>query len=277
MEKQDLTKFIDRISPAGPGGREKLKKALKDIIENGHGELTIEDIMSLIEEATSTKQDTLLSGRNIKTVNGLSILGSGNLEIPKGDDGKGIITVNAVARQSALKDPMTVECSTRDDVGGVILDMIFYNFKGAVGDRGPAGIENVEVSVDSLPGTPRVAATIANSILSLAFYGLKGMKGDPGTSHSRQMVVTERPSADSADADTVYLVQIGDTDEYERWIIQNDGTNIAWLQIGTTEMILDDYIKKSDIVHLTEDQIEEMDNEDFDSTKYYVTYEDEEA
>jgi hypothetical protein len=34
----------------------------------------------------STKQDTLVSGTNIKTINGSSILGSGNITIDSGGD-----------------------------------------------------------------------------------------------------------------------------------------------------------------------------------------------
>lgn len=40
------------------------------------------DIAQIVD--LSTKQDTLVSGENIKTINGTSILGSGNLEISSG-------------------------------------------------------------------------------------------------------------------------------------------------------------------------------------------------
>lgn len=145
---------------------------------------------------------------------------------------------------------------------------------GPTGPRGPAGIEDVIVTVDALSGTPRAVASVTNGVLSLSLYGLKGMQGNPGTSHSLQQVVASLPAVVDADPDTVYLVQIGDTDEYERYIIQSDGTNSSWLQIGTTEMTLDDYIKKSDIIFVPDGGIEEI--EVFDETKYYVTYEDEE-
>ena len=43
-----------------------------------------------ITAATSTKQDTLVSGTNIKTINNESILGSGNIDIQGGGGGKAI-------------------------------------------------------------------------------------------------------------------------------------------------------------------------------------------
>lgn len=43
-----------------------------------------------ITAATSTKQDTLVSGTNIKTINNTSILGSGNIDIQGGGGGKAI-------------------------------------------------------------------------------------------------------------------------------------------------------------------------------------------
>ena len=44
-----------------------------------------------ITAATSTKQDTLVSGTNIKTINNQSILGEGNIEIQGG--GGGVTTI----------------------------------------------------------------------------------------------------------------------------------------------------------------------------------------
>ena len=42
------------------------------------------------EEKFTDKQDTLVSGENIKTINGVSVLGEGNIEVGEG----GTITVN---------------------------------------------------------------------------------------------------------------------------------------------------------------------------------------
>lgn len=49
-------------------------------------------IQKQINDLVSGKQDTLVSGTNIKTINGSSILGSGDLAV---DDGYGVVTVSA--------------------------------------------------------------------------------------------------------------------------------------------------------------------------------------
>ena len=48
---------------------------------------------SAISNATSGKQDTLVSGTNIKTINNQSLLGSGNIEIQGGSGGSNIIEI----------------------------------------------------------------------------------------------------------------------------------------------------------------------------------------
>ena len=49
-----------------------------------NGYATTGDVQTAITAATSTKQDTLISGTNIKTINNESILGSGNIDIQGG-------------------------------------------------------------------------------------------------------------------------------------------------------------------------------------------------
>lgn len=56
MNKQELNKFIDKISPTGPGGIEKIKRVLKAVLDKGGEEgITEEELL----EALTTKQDTI--------------------------------------------------------------------------------------------------------------------------------------------------------------------------------------------------------------------------
>ena len=188
-------------------------------VKDSNGVLLADKISQLASLAElDAKQDVLVSGSNIKTINGVPVIGRGNIRIREGAD-------------------------------------------------------EVVVTVDPLPSAPRAVGEMHDGVLTLTFYGLKGATGDPGTTNARQVVVTELPEASSETADTVYMVKIGDTDEYERYITQSDGENYSWLMIGTTEMTLDDYIKKEDIIFCTEEELEEI--EVFDPNKFYVTYEDE--
>lgn len=82
MDTKELNNLINRITLTGPGGVDKIKKVLKEIIESG-GDVTEEEL----QEALAEKQDTLVSGNNIKTINGQTVLGGGDITIPKGDTG----------------------------------------------------------------------------------------------------------------------------------------------------------------------------------------------
>ena len=86
MNKQELLKYLDRIPLTGPGGMDKLKKVILEIIEGGggSGDVTEEEL----QEALADKQDLLVSGESIKTINNISVLGTGNIVIPKGEDGQ---------------------------------------------------------------------------------------------------------------------------------------------------------------------------------------------
>ena len=64
-----------------------------------------EDVTSQL----STKQDTLVSGTNIKTINGNSLLGSGDLTISGGGSGSGVPTISV-----ALNSSGSTEISTSD-------------------------------------------------------------------------------------------------------------------------------------------------------------------
>ena len=64
------------------------KTKLDSIPENIPTQTEVDNIaanVSTLETAMNGKQDTLVSGTNIKTINGNSILGEGNLEITGGD------------------------------------------------------------------------------------------------------------------------------------------------------------------------------------------------
>ena len=69
--------------------------------------ITVDDTLSttstnpvqnkVITEKINTKQDSLVSGTSIKTINSTSLLGSGNISIPKGDKGdKGDAGINGI-------------------------------------------------------------------------------------------------------------------------------------------------------------------------------------
>ena len=86
------------------------------------------EVDNTISAATSTKQDTLVSGTNIKTVNNQSLLGSGNITIEGGGSVDQSITsgsTNAVAG-GAVYDKVTVSVE-RDDALEVPITVTVIN------------------------------------------------------------------------------------------------------------------------------------------------------
>lgn len=69
-----------------------------------------------VSELESSKQDTLISGTNIKTINGQSILGEGNIEITGGSsDG---VDLSAYATKTDLDNYLPIYCGTTGTIYG---------------------------------------------------------------------------------------------------------------------------------------------------------------
>lgn len=78
--------------------------------EGSKGKKNADDIITLQDDVanlTTGKQDKLISGTNIKTLNGQSILGSGNLEIQGG--GTSIPTIKILTSQATSQNPITIQ------------------------------------------------------------------------------------------------------------------------------------------------------------------------
>ncbi len=77
----------DALSPKDPNTFYIITDAKAGDLSNYY---TKSETDNAITAATSTKQDTLVSGTNIKTINNQSILGEGNIEIQGGSGGKAV-------------------------------------------------------------------------------------------------------------------------------------------------------------------------------------------
>lgn len=138
------------------------------------GGIPATDIASGVIPDISGKQDTLVSGTNIKTINGDSILGSGNLVVNTGSD---IDTV------SVSVDNNTGTPSATGSVSGSTLTLDFKNLKGAQGDVGDTPDISIGV-VSTLPSgstaTASISGTAAAPVLNLGIP--TGPQGNTGSS-----------------------------------------------------------------------------------------------
>lgn len=81
--------------------------------------INIDNLKYYNDKINLSKQDVLVSGTNIKTINGESIMGSGNLEI---DSGNPDANVQAIDTGDVIDD-VTVEYATKAYVDGLVGDI----------------------------------------------------------------------------------------------------------------------------------------------------------
>lgn len=117
-----------------------------------HERAVLDNEGTTLEAKLGQKQATLVSGQNIKTINGDSILGSGNIE---------------VQTEITMDNTPTAGSNNPVKSGG-----IYTSLQGK-----QATITTVNVSVDNNTGTPSATASVSGNTMDMNFYN---MKGDPG-------------------------------------------------------------------------------------------------
>lgn len=186
-----------------------------------------------------------------------------------GADGPvGITSINVSSDEEGAEGDPEVTSTFEDGV----LSIHFSGIKGRTGIRGPVGVENVVVGVDDLPGQARAVATVNDGILSIYFYGLKGDVGEPGRNNAEVVVVNELPQPPSANTiNKVYWVMNNQTGYYDQYVTQRVGDQWSWVQMGSTEIDLSDYVRKDSEVWLTREEFDALEIKD--TTVTYNIYE----
>ena len=180
----------------------------------------------------------------------------------------GITSVEVSSDNEGAEGNPTV---TRTFQNGV-LSIHFSGIKGRTGTRGPAGVNEVAIGVDDLPGQARAVATLDDGILSIYFYGLKGDTGEPGTNNAEILVVNALPQTPSTDTlNKVYWVRNSQTGYYDQYVTQRVGNELSWVQMGSTEIDLSDYVRKDSEVWLTREEFDALEIKD--TTVTYNIYE----
>lgn len=160
---------------------------------------------------------------------------------------------------------------TRSFVDGV-LSIHFSGIKGRTGVRGPAGVEEARVLVDDLPGQARAVASVSDGVLTISFYGLKGDVGDPGMNNAEVYIVNELPQPPSdRTLNKVYWVYNDNTGYYDQYVTQRLADHWDWVQMGSTEIDLADYVRKDSEVWLTREEFDAIPIKD--TTVTYNIYE----
>lgn len=263
-----------------------------------------------LETKLTEKQNTLVSGVNIKTIEGHSILGAGDLAIRDGasvvfyagsfydSTGRGISFDSEVESYWILNTAENFggSIAKTEDVILFFVNSILYvcvatsnivlvssnnylqiipifqvNLKGDEGPVGPPGITSVIANVDAICGKPSVTTFLSDQVLTLFFSGLKGIQGNPGVNNATMVVVEELPVASAETIENVYLIYNENTGDYDRYFTQFDGETYSWVQAGSLTINLADYRRKDDDVWLTQEEFDSLEIKDI--TKVYNIYE----
>lgn len=135
-----------------------------------------------LESAVAGKQATLVSGSNIKTINGQPVLGSGNLQIREGDP------------DGVKFSPQTLTESEQEQA------------RHNIGAASLADVQNTEF-----------------------------------------VTVTTLPTASADTMGKIYLVGPDASDNYARYITQQDGSTYSWIPLGSTNIDLSEYARIADL------------------------------
>ena len=84
-----------------------------------------------VDDADAAKQDTLVSGTNIKTINNQSLLGSGNISISGGTGSKNIWYATCPTSASTTKKVVTTDTGDFSLTTGNMLRVVFTNANSA--------------------------------------------------------------------------------------------------------------------------------------------------
>lgn len=201
------------------------------------------DIASGVIPDVSGKQDKLVSGDNIKTVNGETILGSGN--ITAGDPN----AVKYVA-QTLTDAQKTQACSNIGAAAASVLSALETAI-AAKYSKPSGGIPETDLA----SGVQSALALARTSIQSLAdYYSKTEVDALIDAVGSEQYVdVTTLPTASASTLGKIYLVGPDANGFYDRYYTSYDGSTYSWVAAGNTEINLANYATKSEVSQLQQE------------------------
>jgi hypothetical protein len=118
-------------------------------------------ISSATQTALDAKQDTLVSGTNIKTVNGTSVLGSGNISISSAVAWGGV--TGTLSNQTDLQTALDGKVDENSAITGATKTKITYDAKGLVTAGADATTADIASSTDKRYVTDAQLVVVGNT------------------------------------------------------------------------------------------------------------------
>jgi hypothetical protein len=118
-------------------------------------------VSSATQSALNAKQDTLVSGTNIKTVNGTSVLGSGNIAISSAVAWGGV--TGTLSNQTDLQTALDLKVDENAAITGATKTKITYDAKGLVTAGADATTADIASSTDKRYVTDAQLVVVGNT------------------------------------------------------------------------------------------------------------------
>jgi hypothetical protein len=118
-------------------------------------------VSSATQSALNAKQDTLVSGTNIKTVNGTSVLGSGNISISSAVAWGGV--TGTLSNQTDLQTALDGKVDENSAITGATKTKITYDAKGLVTAGADATTADIASSTDKRYVTDAQLVVVGNT------------------------------------------------------------------------------------------------------------------
>jgi hypothetical protein len=118
-------------------------------------------VSSATQSALNAKQDTLVSGTNIKTVNGTSVLGSGNIAISSAVAWGGV--TGTLSNQTDLQTALDGKVDENSSITGATKTKITYDSKGLVTAGADATTADIASSTDKRYLTDAQLVVVGNT------------------------------------------------------------------------------------------------------------------
>jgi len=198
----------------------------------------------------TAKQDTLVSSMNIKTVEGQSVLGGGDLELNAVSYASQTLT-NAQKQQArtniaaASNEDMVTTSGQVDNLVEIVED-IESRMSSIITPKYSIAWDGVS--------TPNVAS-IPN--VCVVTYG--------GETYTGTL------AASSSNVNTIFLVGDDGGSSYLRYLCSSTSNGYGWMPLGSTTIDMDDYVRKDSEVWLTQQAFEVLTYKDPNVT--YNVYE----
>jgi hypothetical protein len=118
-------------------------------------------VSSATQSALNAKQDTLVSGTNIKTVNGTSVLGSGNIAISSAVAWGGV--TGTLSNQTDLQTALDGKVDENSAITGATKTKVTYDAKGLVTGGADATTADIASSTDKRYVTDAQLVVVGNT------------------------------------------------------------------------------------------------------------------